>query len=193
MVALIVAGTVFAQALPMLAMKGSSDDASSLLKRAREKVLNSVRRLPKYTCLETIDRTYFVLPQKNHRSYMVTAVQPTTTGTGNRVGHLALDSKDRLRVEVAEAGGTEIHSWPGASRFDTRSFDQMISFGPITTGSFGTSLLDVFANPGAQIKFSGIRNRGEFGYSFEVPVKASHDFVKGSHGWRPTAFSGCGT
>jgi hypothetical protein len=58
MVEFIVAGVVFAQAAPMLAMKESTDDASSLLELARAKILNSVRRLPKYTCLETIDRTY---------------------------------------------------------------------------------------------------------------------------------------
>lgn len=122
---------------------------------------------------------------------MMTEDLPATTCIGNRAGHLLLATKDRLRVGVAAAGTGEIHSWPGASQFDTRSFDQMIPSGPLRTGSFGTSLLDVFANPGAEIKFTVRKDNGHrkvFEYSFRVPLNSSHDGVKGSHGWRITAF-----
>jgi hypothetical protein len=190
-VALVAARVVFDQTL--LPAVGDHDDASALLTRAREKVLDSIRSLPKYTCLETIDRTYYVLPPEKHSPHMMTEDHPVSACSGNGARHLSLDANDRLRVEVAAVGESEIHSWPGASRFDTRSFDQMIPFGPLSTGSFGTTLFDVFANPGAQIKFTatkadGLRDVME--YSFRVPLKASHTVVKGGRGWQHTAFRG---
>jgi hypothetical protein len=96
-------------------------------------------------------------------------------------------------VEVATSGRSEIHSWPGASRFDTCCFDQLIPFGPLSTGSFGTTLFEVFENPGAQIKLTARKADGHrevFEYSFLVPSNASHNYVKGSKGWRASAFSG---
>ena len=119
---------------------------------------------------------------------------PADACSANRAGHLSVDAKDRLRVEVAEVRGQgEIHSRPGASRFDTRTFGEMIPFGPVSTGSFGAYLLDIFENRGAQIKFVGskaygIRSVSE--YSFRVSREASHCQVKGSMGWRITGFSG---
>ncbi len=192
-VALVAAPVIFEQAWPAPSAIGQPEGASALLTRATERILDSTRRLPKYTCLETVDRTYYVPPREKHSPHMMTEYRPATACIGNRNGHLSLKAKDRLRVEVAAAGGTEIHSWPGASRFDTRSFDQMIPFGPLSTGSFGTSLLDVFANPGAQINFTARRKDGlrdVFEYSFRVPLKASHNGVKGRRGWQVTAFSG---
>lgn len=48
---------------------------------------------------------------------------------------------------------------PGASHFDTRPMDQMIS-GPFSTGPFGTSLVDIFDNTGAQFTFIGKKAEG---------------------------------
>ncbi len=191
-VALAAARVVLEQTLPPPTV-GHPEDASALLTRAREKALDSIRSLPKYTCLETIERKYYVLPPEKHSPHMMTEDPPASACSGNGTRHLSLAAMDRLRVEVAAAGQSEIHSWPGASRFDTRDFDQMIPFGPLSTGSFGTTLLDVFANPGAQIKFSTTKADGPrevLEYSFRVPLKASHTTVKGSRGWQRTAVSG---
>ena len=192
-VTLVAAGVVLERALSLSAAIGDPADASALLALAREKVLNSIRRLPKYTCLETIDRAYYVRPPKKHSPHMMTEDRPAIACIGNGAGHLFLDAKDRLRVEVAVTGEGEIHSWPGEGRFDTRSFDQMIPSGPLSTGSFGTSLFDVFANPGTQIEVTTGNADGPrdvFQYSFRVPLNASHRAVKGSRRWRLTAFSG---
>jgi hypothetical protein len=185
---------VCAQARPPSTIKPIEDE-SALLARAREKVRASIRALPRYTCLEAIDRKYYVPPAGKHKPHMMTEIRPAIACSGNRASFLSrasllpLDAEDRVRVEVASAGNGEIHSWPGASRFDTRPFDQLIPFGPLTTGSFGTSLIDVFANPGTQIKFAA-RTGDLLEYSFRVPLNVSHCYVKGSHGWQATAFSG---
>src|SRR5580700_3794463 len=149
--AIVAARVVYAQAVPLLAGI-RTEDGADLLSRASEKVLRSIRRLPKYTCLETIDRTFYVPSPEELRPHAMTEA-PADACLVNRAGHPSLDAKDRLRVEVAEAGGDEIHSWPGASRFDTRSIGQMIPFGPVSTGSFGGYLADIFHNPSAQIIF----------------------------------------
>jgi hypothetical protein len=169
------------------------EDASALLTRAREKVVNSIGKLPKYTCLETIERAYYGPALEKRSSHLMTERHPASACSGSGNAHLPLDEKDRLRVEVAAAGMGEIHSWPGASGFDTRSFDQMIPFGPLSTGSFGTSLFAVFANAGAQTKFHTRKTDGSrdiFEYFFRVPLNASHFAIKGSRGWHITAFSG---
>ncbi len=190
-VAIVAARIVYAQAVPPPA-EIRAEDGAVLLERAREKVLSAKRRLPKYACLETINRTFYVSPPEKLRPLAMTEA-PADACIANRGGHLSLDAKDRLRVEVAEAGLSEIHSWPGASRFDTRSFGQMIPFGPVSTGSFGAYLLDIFENSGAQVKFIGSKAyglRNVFQYSFRVSREASHCNVKGSMGWRVTGFSG---
>jgi hypothetical protein len=122
---------------------------------------------------------------------MTEAPAPAPSCTGTNPG--PLDAKDRLRIEVASAGGDEIHSWPGASRFDTRSIDQMVPFGPMSTGSFGAYLGDIFANPGMRLTFIGKKaygSRDVLQYSFRVPQTASHLSIKGESGWKVTGFNG---
>jgi hypothetical protein len=190
-VAMVALRVAHAQAVPTPAGI-RAEDGADLLSRATEKVLSATRRLPKYTCLETINRTFYNPPRETLRPRALTE-GPQDACSVDRAGDLSLEAKDRLRVEVAEAGGREIQSWPGASRFDTRTIGQMIPFGPVSTGSFGVYLLDIFENPGAQIKFTGSKTDGlrkVLEYSFRVRREASHCNVKGSTGWRVTGFSG---
>jgi hypothetical protein len=107
--------------------------------------------------------------------------------------NLTLASTDRLRLEVAVAGNREIQSWPGASSFDSRPIDQIIGSGPTSTGSFGTYLIEVFDNPGADIEFTReqtFNNQRVFEYRFHIPLKSSHYRVKVDDGWQNTASSG---
>jgi hypothetical protein len=60
---------VRAQAAP-----DSLNDSSTLLARARDKIAGAARRLPKCTCLETIERTYYRAPvEKTSPSIMTEA------------------------------------------------------------------------------------------------------------------------
>ena len=108
-------------------------------------------------------------------------------------GSLSLDARDRLRLGVTVAGGDEIYSWAAASRFDSRSVFQMVSNGPISTGSFGQYLVAVFENPGVRFKFRGTKvgTSGEvFEYGFEVPAEASYYEVAVGNGWKVTGAHG---
>jgi hypothetical protein len=106
------------------------DDA---LAQARERLRAMTRQLRNYACIETVDRSYY------------------------EAGSHRLEWTDRLRLEVAISRGREIHSWPGASQFDTRRAEDIVGEGPVGTGAFGTYLLDIFANPGTQFQSAGMQ------------------------------------
>jgi hypothetical protein len=73
-----------------------------LLEKARDKVLAEAPRLPKYVCVETIDRSYF-----SRREPPEDAPSCERIAVDRKKGryHLKLDATDRLRVSVAIAEG----------------------------------------------------------------------------------------
>ena len=110
-----------------------------------------------------------------------------------RNGHLSIAARDRLRLAVAIAGGDEIHSWAAASRFDARSIFEIVSTGPMSTGSFGTYLVNVFQNPAARFKYTDRKGGGPqevFEYVFEVPVEGSQYSIKVGNELKVTGFHG---
>jgi hypothetical protein len=181
---------VRAQAAP-----GSLNDSSAMLTRARDTIAGAARRLPKCTCLETIERTYYTVPieKANPRIMTEASVSACAVKEFARNKDLSLDARDRLRLSVTVAGGDEIYSWAAANRFDSRSVFQLVSTGPISTGSFGQYLVGVFENPGVRFRFDGTKNDGSgevFEYAYEVPAEASHYDVVVGNGWKTTGYHG---
>jgi hypothetical protein len=85
-VAIVALRVAHAQAVPPPAAGIRAEAWVDLLERGREKVLSSIRRLPKYTCLETINRTYYVLPPEQLGALAMTeapadACQPSVIGS----------------------------------------------------------------------------------------------------------------
>jgi hypothetical protein len=170
-------------------------DPSVILSRALEKLAETTADLGKYTCLETIHRAYYFQPlRKLGRKVRTEAPKESCDGIGfDRDGHLLLDSEDRLRLQVAVSNGEEIDSWANASRFDSRSILELIPVGPASTGAFGTSLHDIFENPGVLYTFIGKKTDGSrevFEYAFAVSLPVSHYFVSTGNGWRKIAYQG---
>jgi hypothetical protein len=177
------------------ALCAQQPDPTQLLLQAREKILSAVRRLPKYTCLETIDRSYFLAPpQPKGKLKLRAPLVDSCSAVKFQIpsSSLSLTAADRVRVEVAIAERDEIHSWPAARQFDTRPIDQMIPVGPTNSGTFGGNLVDIFNNPGATFRFTAKISGGRelFEYFFRVPLPASHFVVNGRGGWKETAFQG---
>jgi hypothetical protein len=170
-------------------------DYSAVLERAREKLVGVARKLPKYTCIETVNRTYYGIAV-HERSRVPLTENAAPSCRGLEFGHngkLTLSARDRLRLQVAVASGAEIDSWPTASQFDNRTVGQLIPIGPISTGTFGTSLVDIFENPGARFSYQGRIVNGPreiLEYSFRVPFEASHFRVRTKDDWKVTAYSG---
>ena len=168
---------------------------SEILDRAIQKLSESTAHLRKYTCLETVERAYYTdRSRKPGKSMTVEAPPDSCNGAAfGHNDHLHLDSEDRLRLQVAVAGGEEIDSWANASRFDSRSIFELIPDGPRSTGAFGTALVNIFRNPGTQYTYLGRKMEGSravFEYSFTVSLETSHYFIDVRKQWRKIAYHG---
>ena len=169
----------------------STYDPSTVLARTRDKVVGLEERLPRYTCRQTVNRTYF-------RS----TIKPRS-GTScdqfagdNKLGRrrLQIEATDRLRLDVIVTGGQEVFSWAGASHFDSRWIAEIIGEGPVGTGAFGTFLFDIFRNDGVNFEFvttARLRDKVMLQYAYQVPEEASHYYTRRTDKkWSTTAFSG---
>ena len=155
------------------------------LARARVRIVATLRQLPKYTCVQTIDRSYYVRA--------VTTSIPSCDDTRKSRDAVHLNYTDRVRLDVAQSEGREIHSWPGATRFETGNLEDLVEHGPVGTGSFGGYLLDIFDNPGTQFTFShesADRGRRVFTFSYGVARDASHYRIRTNDGWFVTPYEG---
>jgi len=172
----------------------TAPDAVEVLAQARARISITMRRLPKYACIQTIDRSYF---RRISSSRAAGAVAPpcdqlsADKKKGNK--RASLVSTDRLRLDVAQGEGREMTSWPGASRFDMQDIDQVIDRGPIGTGSFGGYLVDIFDNEGARFDYLGEKTSGSghvFVYGFQVAQEASHYEIRADDSWLITGYDG---
>ncbi len=176
-------------AAPSMWAQASASDA--VLERARDRILEAIHSLPKYTCTQTVDRSYLL---------------PAEAGTGrggcdqivaNRqqgLTKLEAQETDRLRLDVEVAdGGFEIYSWPGSSRISTERVQTLVGEGPIGTGPFGPFLIDIFDNHGVEFVGEGekqIDGRALQQYRFYVPEKLSHYRVQAAGATRVVSYEG---
>jgi hypothetical protein len=152
---------------------GQSPDPAAVLERARARLREVARGLDNYVCVETLDRNYY--------------------GRAAAGGGRQLESTDRARLEVTVSRGRELHSWPGATRFDSRDVDELIRDGPVSTGAFGAYLAGIFDQPAAAFQFNGERRASGqtlFEYGYRVPLGASRFRIKVGAEWRAAAYEG---
>ena len=191
------AGTSYTQrmvfrAVPALLLTASlhgqtAPDPADILAHARYQIVAAMQRLPKYACVQTIDRSYYVRHAAQDSCDQIAADQ--------RRGRteLRLHVTDRVRLDVAQGDGQENHSLPGADRFETGDIDELIKRGPAATGSIGGYLIDIFDGESAQFDFAGERVRSDrhvFTYAYRVPELTSHYKVRTGEGWAIAAYDG---
>jgi len=181
-------------ALPLLvliAARGQAErDPGEVLERARANLQSMTRRLAKYACIETVDRTYYEPPPEPARALSCSQIEAARK---SRSAALAVEATDRLRLEVTVSEGNEIHAWPGATRFDTRDVDEIIHQGPIGTGAFGTHLIGVFDNPAVDFQFVGEKTEGDrkvLEYRYHVSREGSRYRVKTGATWHRVPYDG---
>jgi hypothetical protein len=179
----------FAWAAGMAA--GAEYDPVDVLKRATQKVLAGAQEIPKYTCVETVNREYFepaaatlpracpvLLEQRSHPTVDM-ILRPVST--------------DRLRLDVTLGTGGELFSWAGASRFEDASIDHLVRHGPMATGGFAGFLLAIFETDAKRYVFDGsimVNGRLRMVYSFQVTKSDSHYEVKIPNSWVRVAYKG---
>ncbi len=168
----------------------------NVLDQAKTKLQAIARRLEQYVCLETINRSYIrrITPLPASKAAAAPAGPPNCRGAAPAPAKDAqLEFSDRVRLEVTVAEGRELHSWPGATRFDTRNVDDLIRDGPVSTGSFGAYLTSIFDRPGVTFQYTGQKTapRGPvYEYHYRVPLASSRYEVKAGGVWVPVAYDG---
>jgi hypothetical protein len=125
----------------------AADDPDSLT-RIRLHMREYLARLPDYTCRVTIERA-----QRR----------------GSRMDYSVLD---RLRLEIAYAGGHEYYAWPGDSRFESTIDELLPDRGLVSEGSWALHMRKLFLTNDAQ--FAEPRDDGELlRVDFVVPAVRS--------------------
>ncbi len=149
-------------------------DPGEVLHRARARILETIDRLPKYTCVQTVNRSSYERRHPYRSCRDVPARQEIVYSDSD----LSLVATDRLRLDVAVSDtGREIFSWAGADRFESGSIPQIIGGGVIGTGPFGPFLIDIFDHPGVTFTYQDARagaGDGQIEYRFRVPQEDSH-------------------
>lgn len=167
-------------------------DPADVLRRARANINAATARLPKYACVQTIDRAYYAPAMPNHGDPSCGQM-----AADKKKNPLRLDVSDRLRLDVAQGEEREIDSWAGAGRFDTADIDRIVNRGPIGTGSFGGYLVDIFNNNATKYAYLGEKTRDGshvLVYGYAVTQSASHYRVQFASpegdAWWTTPYSG---
>ena len=171
---------------------GADIDPAGVLLRAKAKIAERSARLPRYTCMENVERKYY-RPLGRALPAACSALMTQRPDPAVNMA-LRLSSSDRLRINVALVDNTEIYSWAGASRFgDNDSIDKLVPRGPIGTGVFAGLLDVIFLLDGQQFYYQ-TRPAGEGGglieYSFRVSAAGSHYRARVEDSWQPIAYSG---
>ncbi|MCA2966507.1 MAG: hypothetical protein INH40_21645 [Acidobacteriaceae bacterium] len=123
-----------------------------LLGRTRYHMVETLRRIPNYTCLETIERS--VRAPKSRRATLV----------------------DALRLEVAVVDGKELFSWPGERQFKERDLRELAPGGAIGNGNFALHAKSVFGGNAVRFTYQGReqrQGREVARFTYDVPVQFS--------------------
>ena len=118
-----------------LAGQTGGPEPEALLARIKAHVGESLKRLPNYTCLETVERF-----ERRGSSTPFVLV-------------------DRLRLEVAMVGNKEFYAWPGESKFEEKTIIQLIPNGTIGSGDFALHAYAVFLSRGPAYTYAGETTR----------------------------------
>jgi hypothetical protein len=153
-------------------------DPVALVSKAREKIVENVKRLPKYTCLQTVHRSRFQL---------FPAVQVSSCGhveissSAKIRPQMMLAWTDRFKLEVTVSDGAEIFSWAGAQHFQSEDVEKIVGAGMAGTGDFGPFLISIFGGSASEYDYLGLeqdKGRDFAVFRYHVPVSTSHYQIK---------------
>lgn len=162
-------------------------DPARVLQATGERLLADLQRMPRYTCVQTITRTYYASRHWSDRPSCSALISEHDV----RKKKLSVSGWDRLRLEVALIEGNSVYSWVGAPRFTDDTLDKLAGSGPLGSGDFGVFLSGILHH--ATLNFQAERvvdGSRLFEYSYEMPIGKSSYKVKVPEGWTVTGYSG---
>ncbi len=161
-----------------------------VLQRVIAKIAENNRRIPNFTCVETVTREYYQPAAPVQRACDVVLERRKMPSLDMR---LHPTSTDRLRLEVTMSSRGEIHAWSGASRFEDSRIDAIVQDGPMGTGAFGAFLSTIFEQDVKRFDFEGattVAGQTRMQFSFNVPQSDSHYRMKVYNSWESVAYHG---
>jgi hypothetical protein len=162
-----------------------SPDADSALERTRERLLADLERMPRYTCVQTITRQYYVTKPK------AASCAALMADHGKNSERLKFRSWDRLRLEVAIVDGNNVYSWVAAPRFEGDKLAQLAGRGPLSSGDFGPLLYLLFKRAVISFKEEDLTGKRRLlVYKYDVPLDRSSYKVQSKDGLAVTAYTG---
>jgi hypothetical protein len=123
----------------------------SLLGKIKSRVAENLRRLPNYTCTQTIVRSLRRKPAAK------------------------LQRLDTIRLEIAYVGGKELYGWPGSGKIDQSQITKLVS-GTIGNGDFAVLPGSIFLGESAQFQYQGessLEGKRAVRFNYTVPRLAS--------------------
>jgi hypothetical protein len=132
-------------ALPALAQELSPDVLT--LARAMNTNRDLLKRLPLYTCLETIERT-----------------RPRMRGR--------MSAGDVVQVDVGVGNGSEMYSWPGDTSFSSLDLPHLVMHGLLSTGMFSGFAHNLFVGDQGIVKLTGkdmMQGHDAFRFTYLIP------------------------
>ncbi len=162
--------------------------AQLLFNNVRAAVVDNVKRFPRYTCVQTVTRSMYVLPPAGASCASVIASHEKNVDDRNVLWH------DRLRLDVAVGEKSEMFSWAGASQFEAGDITQLVARGASGSGEFGSFLASVFGGDAEGFVYHGLKDTplGRLAtFDFTVPLAKSHYQVSsGAKGYATVAYHG---
>jgi hypothetical protein len=162
----------------------AQQDPARLLLQVSDRVRDSIRRLPRYMCTQTIDRQRYEPPSPKQRFKCDESIP---------AGELRLVSSDRLRLDVGVTGAGEIYAWAGAKQFEDRKLSELVTEGSTSTGTFASFLIAIFGDQDASFTYEGdVTEKGRVlsKFGFRVPVEISRYVFTTGTAHVTTAYAG---
>ncbi len=160
----------------------AADDPSEILNQVAHKVAEELAKAANYTCVQTIDRTYFA------------DTNPQANGCAAQIGEREQIMHDRLRLDIAVSEGREIYGWHAQSKFSSATVADVVEKGPISSGNFIGFLQNVFLHAGTHFTYDGKSERNGvpvFRFKYAVPIEVSGYHVQSAaHAAPIVAFHG---
>lgn len=154
----------------------AAQEPAEILGRIRHNVAAQVSRSANYSCVESIERKFFVNPSADAcASAPVDASKPYL--------------RDRLRLDVAVSQHAEIFSWHGENNFTSTSVADVVRAGPISSGGFIGYLMNIFLEPNIAIAYVG-ESDGAYNFRYEVSLANSKYRTMTREGYAHIPFHG---
>jgi hypothetical protein len=161
-------------------------DPALTLQRTRERLLEELKSLPRYTCVQAIYRQYF-RAYRQRESSCVTLIAEHA----DRTRELPLEGWDRLRLDVAIIEGKTVYAWPDASRFEPGEFEKLAGRGPLGSGDFGSFIGEIFSRGIVSFTREEVADgRRLLAYTYRMPPDRSKYGVESGREWIIVAYSG---